>query len=105
MTNKILLALSFPALICSWLFAIIGIYFLGSNIFEYTTTEENTSLAAIWAFMFSFGSASIAGVIASKAKFFSISYIRKIYLYSIAVSAILFLGHLIIGTIIGLLGS
>jgi hypothetical protein len=96
--------LSVPVLAGGWALTVIGIYFLGASIFEYPTTEDSTSLAAIWAFMFSFGAVSIAVLLAAKANFASIRYVRQIYKYSMVVSAVLFLGYLIIGMLVGLIG-
>ena len=98
-----LMLLSVPALACGWALGAIGIYFLGAGVFQYPTTEDNTSLAAIWAFMFSFGAVSIGGILAAKADFASRSYVREIYKYSVIVSGVLFLGYLVIGTVVGLL--
>ena len=87
---------SLPALVIGWGLALIGLYFLGAELLGYPTSEENTSLAAMWAFLFSFGAVSIAGILASYAKFVSKTYVRQIYKYSIIVTAILFLGYAII---------
>jgi len=80
-----------------------GVYYLGSVVFGYLTSERNSSLAAIWMFLFSFGAASIAGILAAKAKFASSIYIRIIYIYSIVGAATLFLGYSVIGIISGLI--
>lgn len=95
--------LSLPALVAGWVFAGIGIYFLGAGMLGYPTTEENTSLAAIWAFVFAFGAVSTAGVMAAKAKFASREYVRQIYMYSIVVTAVLFLGYTVIGMMAALI--
>ena len=49
--------------------SVAGIYYLSASIFDYPTNEENSSLATIWAFVFSFGVISIAGIIAGKAQY------------------------------------
>ena len=98
------MTLSLPALIVGWVLAVVGVYYLGSTLLGYQTTEENTSLAAIWSFLFSFGAVSIAGLLAAKAKFASRALVRKLYMYSIVGAAILFLGYMVIGIAAGLYG-
>jgi len=95
--------ISTPMLAVGWALAVVGIYYLAASLFGYTTNEENESLAAIWAFLFSFGTVSIAGIVAAKAQFASKSYVRQIYQYSIVVTAVLFLGYMLIGGIVPLL--
>ena len=95
--------LSVPALVAGWVLGVIGLYFLGASVFQYPTIEDEPSLAAIWAFMFSFGAVSIGGILAAKAEFTSRSYVREIYKYSVIVSGVLFLGYSIIGIIISLM--
>jgi len=95
--QAVLMLLSVPPLVVGWVFAIAGIYYLGSSVFDYPTNEQNTSLAAIWAFIFSFGAISISGVLAAKAKFAGRTNVRRIYKYSIIISAVLFLGYMVIG--------
>ena len=101
--HKLLMLISLPALIFGWLCAGFGIYYLGANFLNYPTAEENTSLAAIWAFVFSFGVISIAGILAAKANYASNKNIRQVYIYSIVVSAVLFLGYTLIGVVSTLL--
>ena len=101
--HKILMIISLPALIFGWFCAVFGIYYLGASIFNYSTTEENTSLAAIWAFVFSFGVISFASILAAKANYASNTDVRQVYKYSIVVSAILFLGYTLVGVVTALL--
>ena len=95
--------ISSPVLVVGWIFAGAGIYYFGASLFDYPTNEENTSLAAIWAFLFSFGAASVAGVLAAKAQFASNAHVRQVYKYSIIVTAALFLGYTVLGVIAGLI--
>jgi hypothetical protein len=76
--------------------------FLGAVLLGYETTEENLSLAAIWAFLFSFGVVSVAGLLAAKAEFMSKAYMCKNYMYSIGGAATLFLGYTVLGLLAGL---
>ena len=103
LSYAIIMLFSFPALVAGWVFSVMGLYYLGANLFGYTTSEENTSLAAIWAFLFSFGVISISGFLASKAKFASRKYVQQTYKYSIIISATLFLGYTVIGMAAGLI--
>ncbi len=100
-SHAILMLLSFPALVIGWVFTVAGVYYLGASLFEYQTNEQNTSLAAIWAFVFSFGAISISGILAAKAQFAERTNVRKIYKYSIIISAVLFLGYTVIGIVAG----
>ena len=101
-SQAILMAISVPILILGWAFAAIGIYYLAAALFGLSTAEDEQSLAAIWNFIFSFVAASIAGLFASKAGFASNALMRKIYVYSIEVSAVLFLGFSSFGLLAGL---
>ena len=98
-----LLLISLPLLVGGWIFAGIGIYYLAAILFGYPTNEENESLAAISAFLFSFGAVSIAVLLAAKANFSSKAFVRQIYKYSIIVTAVLFLGYTVIVVMFGLI--
>lgn len=87
-------------LVVGWVFAGAGVYYLGSSLFGYPTNEKNASLAAIWAFVFSFGVVSVSGLLAAKAQFASKAYIRNAYKYSIIVTAVLFLGYIVVGGLV-----
>ena len=98
------MALSLPALVVVCVLAATGVYYLGATLIGYETSEDNSSLAAIWALLFSFGAVSVSGLLAAKAEFASRAYVRKIYMYSIVGAAILFLGYTVVGLIAGLYG-
>lgn len=93
-----------PVLMVGWVFTVAGIYFLAGSFLGFDTGEENASLAAIWAFLFSFGAVSISGLLAAKANFAEKAYVKKLYVYSIGGAAALFLGYMILGLLAGLLG-
>ncbi len=101
-SQTLLMLISLPMLVIGWFLLGIGGYFLGASIFDYSTAEDAPSLAAIWAFMFSFGVISAAGLVAAKAEFVSNMLIRKVYKNSIILSASLFLGYLVIGLVVSL---
>jgi hypothetical protein len=98
------MSISVPVLVVGWVFTVAGIYFLAGFVLGFDTGEENASLAAIWAFLFSFGAVSISGLLAARAKFVERANVRKIYAYSIGVAAALFLGYMVLGLLAGLLG-
>jgi hypothetical protein len=54
---------------------------------------------AVWEFMFAFAVSSVAVLIASRVKFLSVLWLRKVFLYSLVISSVLFLGYLITGAI------
>jgi len=100
--HTIFMTLSLTILLVGWVFAVIGVYYLGSSLIGYETTEDNSSLAAVWALLFSFGVVSVSVLLAAKADFAERAYVRKIYIYSIVATASLFLGYTVVGLLAGL---
>lgn len=98
------MAISLPTLVIGWIFSAAGVYYLIAALFGFDIGEDNASLSAIWSFVFSFGAVSVSGLIAARARFAEKTYVRKIYIYSISVSATLFYGYIVLGFLAGLFG-
>jgi hypothetical protein len=97
------MSLSVPVLTIGWVFAAVGVYYLLGLYLGFDTGEENASLSAVWAFLFSFGAVSISIFLASRGKFYEKAFLKKLYAYSIGGSAALFFGYMVIGLLEGLL--
>jgi len=98
------MTIALPTLVLGWAFTVAGVYFLTSILLGFDAGEENASLAAVWAFLFSFGAVSISGLLAAQAKFAEKKFVRKIYVYSIGGSATLFVGYMAFGLLAPLFG-
>ena len=92
------MALALPLLCVVWFLLVSGIYHLAAASFVPSAPSESAEWA-VWEFMFAFGAASLAVLFASHAKFFSTPWVRKVFLYSLVLSSVLFVGYLSTGTL------
>jgi hypothetical protein len=77
LSHSLLMTISIPTLGVGWVFAVAGVYFLTAALGGFDTGEENASLAATWAFLFSLGAVSISGLIAARAQFAEKAYVNR----------------------------
>jgi len=92
------MALALPLLCVVWFLLVSGVYHLMSAFALSGSASESAELA-VWAFMFAFGAASSAVLLASRAKFFSTPWIRRVFLYSFVLSSVLFVGYMSTGAL------
>jgi hypothetical protein len=98
MRHYLHMALALPLLCVAWFLLASGLYHLASAFFSPSTSSEFAEWA-VWEFMFAFGAASVAVLIASRVKFRSAPWLRKVFLYALVLSGILFIGYLTIGAL------
>ena len=95
--NLLHMAFAMPVLVVGWIFMLSGVFHLVTLAF---LNEQ-----AVWEFAFSFAAISLAVLIASRVKFLSKPIIRKLFLYSLIVACVLFLGYMTIGTVFMYIGK
>ena len=92
------MALALPLLCVVWFLLVSGVYHLAAAFVVPSAPSESAEWA-VWEFMFAFGAASLAVLFASRAKFFSTPWVRKMFLYSLVFSSVLFVGYLSTGAL------
>jgi hypothetical protein len=92
------IGLALPLLGVAWFLLASGLYHLASATFAPSTSNEFGEWA-VWEFMFAFGVASVAVLIASRVKFLSVPWLRKAFLYALVSSGIFFVGYLTVGAL------
>jgi len=92
------MALALPLLCVVWFLLVSGVYHLATASVVPSAPSESAEWA-VWEFMFAFGAASLAVLLASRAKFFSTPWVRKVFLYSLVLSSVLFVGYLSTGAL------
>jgi uncharacterized membrane protein len=99
MRQYIYMGLALPILCLAWFLLASGLYHLASSIAAPSETNEFAEFA-VWEFMFAFGVTSVAALLASRVKFLSMPLVRKVFLYSLVLSSVLFLGYSVIGVVL-----
>jgi len=102
MRTYLYMALALPLLVVSWVQLTSGIYHLASA-FVAPSSQSDYGEWAVWEFTFGFGVASVAVLMASRVQFLLRVWIRKIFLYSLVASIVLFTVPLVFGTLSWLL--
>jgi cell division protein FtsW (lipid II flippase) len=98
MSPYLCIALALPLLCLVWFLLLSGLYHLVAA-FALSGAPHQSAELAVWEFMFAFGAASSAVLLASRARFFSTPWIRRVFLYSLVLSSVLFVGHLSTGAL------
>jgi hypothetical protein len=92
------MVLALPLLFVAWFLLLSGFYHLASATFAPSRPSESAEWA-VWEFMFAFGAASFAVLIASRVKFLSAPWLRMAFLYCLVLSGILFMGYFSTGAL------
>lgn len=89
-------------LLVAWFQITSGIFHFALSVVKSTPQSEYAEWA-IWEFMFGFGVASVATLLASRVRFLELVWVRRIFQYSLITSIVLFCVPLLFGTLYWLL--